>query len=107
MSEAKNEPKAQLEAVPLDCSVRGDATDPVCGNCGNPLTQHYVESHPREGQRIYCNTFTNGDLFTSEPQESVIMDMLVDQHPDIYDGLINKWKIENGHAPNAEVRGEE
>lgn len=72
-------------------------SDPVCGNCGNPLSAHYRERCGAE-TRVYCNTTTNGDVFTDEPQDSAILQMLVDRMPDIYDALVRDWKRENGHA---------
>lgn len=72
-------------------------SDPICGNCGNPLSKHYPERYGDE-LRTYCNTTTNGDVFTDEPQDSAILEMLIDRLPDTYDGLVSAWKQENGHA---------
>ena len=71
-------------------------TDPVCGNCGNPLSQHFVESYGSE-VRTYCNQVTNGDIFTDEPTDSALFGMLVEQMPDVYEALRASWKKENGH----------
>lgn len=71
-------------------------TDPVCGNCGNPLSAHFVESYGRE-VRTYCNQVTNGDVFTDEPSESALFDMLVERMPEVYESLLAAWKREHGH----------
>lgn len=40
--------------------------DPICGNCGNPLSKHFPEQCGHKWT-IYCNKVTNGDVFTEEP----------------------------------------
>lgn len=72
-------------------------TDPICGNCGNALSKHFREKYGEE-ERIYCNTRTNGDVFTDEPADHEIMCMLIDRIPDVYDTLVATWKREHGHA---------
>ena len=72
-------------------------TDPICGNCGNPQTKHYREHYGNE-VRTYCNTFTNGDVFTDYPQDSAILEMLIDRMPEVHDALVADWKREHGHA---------
>lgn len=37
--------------------------DPICGNCGKKRSQHYRED------QLYCNTRTNGDVFTDTPND--------------------------------------
>lgn len=92
----------QLEAQALvESSTPGQQpgpgpTDPVCGNCGNPLSQHFVEGYGSE-VRTYCNQTTNGDVFTDEPSDSALFDMLVERMPDVYEALRASWKKENGH----------
>jgi len=66
--------------------------DPICGNCGKPLSKHYHENE------IYCNALTTGDIFTDEPLEERILDMINEKHPEIVEEVINEWKRENGHA---------
>lgn len=73
-------------------------SDPICGNCGNPLSEHFVETYGSE-TRMYCYTHTTGDIFTDEPQDSAILSMLVERRPEIYDELVVTWKTENGHDP--------
>lgn len=73
------------------------ALEPICGNCGNPLSKHYREK-VREEERLYCNTFTNGDVFTSEPSDSWLFSELQERHPEICDALVAEWKIKNGHT---------
>lgn len=70
--------------------------DPICGNCENPLSQHYRENVGKE-ERIYCYTHTNGDLFTNTPPDSWVFNELLERHPDIYDALVAEWKMANGH----------
>lgn len=72
-------------------------SDPICGNCGNPLSKHYPERYGDE-LRTYCNTTTSGDVFTDEPQDSAILEMLADRMPEIHDALVADWKREHGHA---------
>lgn len=72
-------------------------SDPVCGNCGNPLSKHFVERYGDE-VRTYCNQTTNGDIFTDEPSNAAIFDMLFERMPDVYDVLLEAWKRENGHT---------
>lgn len=65
--------------------------DPICGNCGNPLSKHYHEHEE------FCNLTTTGDIFTDEPRESLIIDKLVENHLEEYEQIILEWKKENGH----------
>lgn len=39
----------------------------ICGNCGNPYVKHYFE-----GDYIYCNTYTNGDVFRVQEIEELV-----------------------------------
>lgn len=71
-------------------------TDPVCGNCGNPRSRHFVESYGSE-VRTYCFLDTNGDVFTSDPSDADIMEMLEERMPEVYESLVATWKRENGH----------
>ena len=63
-------------------------SSPVCGNCGKPLSAHHREDED------YCFHDTNGDIFTDEPQDWMVMDMIDDE---IIEAARNKWKAENGH----------
>lgn len=80
-------------------STDGLGADPICGNCGKALSKHYHESE------VFCFTHTNGDVFTDEPNDSVIFAAFVERHPDIYDALVADWKAANGHTPNASLSG--
>ncbi len=76
----------------------GSASDPICGNCGNPLSKHF---HEREE---YCNDTTTGDVFTDEPSSALLADWLMGRHPGLHARLVNQWKCEHGHKPNIKVR---
>lgn len=65
--------------------------NPICGNCGKPYSEHYHEDE------VYCFSFTNGDLFSSEPSCNLICEYMETYHNDIYLLMINKWKELNGH----------
>lgn len=70
--------------------------DPICGSCGNPLSKHYREKVGDE-ERLYCNTYTNGDVFTREPRDSWLFNELQERYPEICDALVVEWKQKNGH----------
>lgn len=71
--------------------------NPICGNCANPLSAHFVERYGDEA-RVYCNQQTSGDVFTDEPTDEAIMEMLLERHPQVYEGLRTAWRQEHGHA---------
>lgn len=77
------------------CSVAaGSASDPICGNCGNPLSKHL---HEREE---YCNDTTTGDIFTDDPRAELLANWLEVQNPTFYALLVADWKRAHGHQPN-------
>ncbi|WP_299116962.1 hypothetical protein [uncultured Winogradskyella sp.] len=63
----------------------------ICGNCSKPYSEHYFEDE------IYCFTNTNGDIFTDEPNDKVIFDMILENYPNLYEAFVFKWKKENGY----------
>ena len=72
------------------------SADAICGNCGNAYSKHYFEPYGEE-QRVYCNMLTNGDIFTDTPSDGVIFDMLLEDHPGLYDYYLAKWRREHKH----------
>lgn len=99
--EAGHFPQPECRATPqVEAKQQGpepvesaNQSDPICGNCSHPKSTHYHED------RIYCFKRTNGDVFTDEPQDSVILDAFITQHGCLYDALVNQWKRANGHIP--------
>lgn len=73
----------------LPSSVKAD---PICGNCGQPYSKHYFE------REIYCYQNTNGDIYRAEPQESWVLSELADRYPELYEQIVQEWKVDNGHA---------
>lgn len=67
------------------------AKDPTCGSCFKPLSKHY---HERE---IFCTATTTGDIYTTEPRDDYILDLMSERHPELYQAIVNEWKKENGH----------
>ncbi len=67
-------------------------SDPICGNCGKPLSVHFHEDAE------YCYPNTNGDIFTSEPSVHMVYAYLESHEPDMLVNLIRDWKFYNGHA---------
>lgn len=72
------------------------SADAICGNCGNAYSKHYFEPYGDE-QRVYCNTFTNGDIFTDTPSDDTIFNMILDDNPEMYDQYLARWQKANGH----------
>jgi len=68
----------------------------ICANCGRKYKEHYFENYGKE-PRIYCFTNTNGDVFSNEPSDHKILDMILEDNPDLYDRYIERWQKENGH----------
>lgn len=66
--------------------------DPICAACGNKKSRHLFEAN-----EVFCNDYTNGDVFTSEPSDHQISELLQEHHPNVYQKLIYLWKLENGH----------
>lgn len=46
----------------------------VCTNCGKAYKEHFETE-----DYVYCNTFTNGDLFTTDPTEEQIQEIRISQ----------------------------
>lgn len=63
----------------------------TCGNCGKQYDDHFHEDE------VYCNEYTNGDIFSSEPSHSELCIYLATYHSDFFINLIKEWKIANGH----------
>ena len=78
----------------------GVAFDPICGACDKRLSRHHREQYDGV-QRIYCNTTTTGDVFTDEPRDAAILEMLAERMPDTHNALVAAWKREHGHAAPA------
>lgn len=72
------------------------SADAICGNCGKPYSKHYFEKYGDE-DRVYCNTLTNGDIFTDTPSDDTIYDMILEDHPSMYDQYLEKWQKANKH----------
>ena len=69
----------------------GTGKNPICGNCEKRKVDHYFESE------IYCFENTTGDIFTDEPREDLITNMMVGLYPEIYTQLVSHWKKKSGH----------
>ena len=67
-------------------------SDPICGNCGNPLSKHFDEDE------MFCNETTNGDVFTSTPVDSILLDYIREKSVVFYNQLVKDWKRDNGHG---------
>ncbi len=64
----------------------------ICGNCFAPKSEHY------KADKLYCFKHTDGDLFTDEPDENLILSILMERHADEYDQIVADWKRDNGHT---------
>ncbi len=81
-------------------------SDPICGNCSKPLSEH-----TKECETYFCYEHTNGDVFTNEPSDEWLLEQIrnyaISINPGIEDALISKWKRDNGHTENlSEVKNE-
>ena len=65
--------------------------DPICGNCGQPLSKHYHEDDE------YCYDNTNGDVFTDEPSDCILLSFIERKHTWLHKQFIHNWKVMNGH----------
>lgn len=63
----------------------------ICGYCGQQRYKHYIEDE------AYCFPDTNGDLWTNEPCDEMIADMVKEYFPEIWAKVVHKWKTDNGH----------
>jgi len=73
-------------------------TEAVCGNCGNKFSQHFIETGHGEEQIAFCNTETNGDIFTEEPSDMAVMSFIRNHYQNFHEAIVSKWKRENGHS---------
>lgn len=73
-----------------------NSPDPICGHCGKHRSKHYFEKYDSE-DRVYCFTNTTGDIFTDTPSDDVILGMILDDNPDMYDQYLSRWREANGH----------
>lgn len=78
-------------------SMIGANTDAVCGSCGNKFCEHFIETGHGEEQIAFCNTETNGDIFTSEPSDDALMSFIRGNYENFHAAIVRKWKHENGH----------
>jgi len=65
--------------------------DPRCGRCEQPRSRHYHEDQD------YCYANTNGEVFTSEPNDGIVLLLFEKTWPQAREVLVRQWKIENGH----------
>lgn len=75
--------------------------DAQCGNCGQRRDRHIFE-----GDQVYCNELTTGDLFTTEPNRDLILDMIEEREPWIVRDVVEKWQKKHGYiqsGPTARV----
>lgn len=68
-------------------------SDPICGNCGNPLSQH------EHGDQVYCYRTTLG-TFTSEPSRDTLLAWIENELPLFEKHVRRRWKIAHGHDPD-------
>ena len=57
----------------------------ICGNCGNLYIHHIFEDE------VYCYQETNGDIFTREPNNEILMDFIENENPDMYKKCLDLW----------------
>ena len=72
------------------------SADPICGACRNPRSLHHEERHG-ETDYLFCNLETTGDVFTDEPRDSDLMDLLARERPGVLDEMLHMWRVQNGH----------
>ena len=65
----------------------------ICGCCDKEYGNHYFENE------VYCFENTTGDIFTDEPNQLIIFDMMHEKNPELYEQCVSEWKIKNGHKP--------
>lgn len=63
----------------------------ICGNCEKRYSEHYFENE------VFCFLNTTSDIFTDEPNESIVLNMIINKYPSLYDKCVSEWKINNGH----------
>lgn len=71
-------------------------SDPICGNCGNKKSSHYFEKYGDQ-DRKYCYVHTNGDVWTSEPSDADVAEIIAEKFPQVWDEAVRQWKAERGH----------
>lgn len=79
--------------------VEGPKPEAVCGHCGGRYDKHYFETE------IFCFPNTTGDIYTEEPNDDIIFEMITESDPDLYDKMVKKWKEENGHLEPPNQKG--
>ncbi len=75
----------------------GANANAVCGNCGNKFSQHFIETGHGEDQIAFCNTETNGDIFTSYPSDETLMSFIRVNYENFHTAILRKWQQQNGH----------
>lgn len=82
--------------------MSGKATNPnaICAHCGNPFHVHFQED------RIYCFRDTNGDTWSTEPNNEAIGYMIEQRHPELYALYAADWQRANGHTAPATPPGQ-
>ena len=70
-------------------------SDPICGRCEQPLSRHYHEDDD------YCYANTNGDVFTDEPHDHIVLGLFEKAYPSAREELVRQWKIDNWHEVQA------
>jgi len=75
-------------------------SDPICGDCGNPKSKHLTK---RGRSALFCNADTTGNLFTDEPTQEAILELLEELFPGTEERLDLLWKRNNGHITTEEM----
>lgn len=73
-------------------------SEPICGNCGKPRSQHYGED------KDYCReavSYFQTD-FSETPSDSTLMSWLRHESPVLYEQAVLRWKQAHGHEPRKE-----
>ena len=67
--------------------------DARCGNCTKSYKDHYLELG-----NVFCNGFTNGDIWQDEPTEEYISNKLfLNASEEQIEEIVQEWKVKNGH----------
>ena len=65
--------------------------DAQCGNCSQRRDRHFFE-----GNQVYCNDHTTGDVFSTEPSEPLLLKLICEAEPTIAAKVVEKWQKKQG-----------
>ena len=67
-------------------------SDPICGNCGKPRSEHHTQP-----MGLFCSWISSG-AFTAEPSDATLIAWMRRNFADAAEIVTQDWKRHHGHG---------